>query len=492
MKDHDQSTECACACCVLLLPASQELSSSGWRRLALEAWLTWQRERHVDAEMVLKRVLRRARLDNNAMRKHIAFAFFQYVVFDWQLQYLCEQVVGSSVYFWCTRTTAALIEALTSRPDALHAQCRTMQQVGELDLVLRSVLAISLYDFVHTLERNESYDDDSESSEFSAWAQVKKQFKVRLPSVQSERIAIVYSLPDWLVAQWIKQYGVETTRQLGKCCNEAGPFVLRVNSLVAATREEMQSRFASAGYTSVACALSRWALYFPEKPQTGAWGLPGWSDGAFEVQDQGSQCVADACEAQPGHHVLDICCGTGGKALALAAAVGKYGKVSCWDIDQRKLPHLVSNARRARAIDIVQVLSESELDRLEAVDCVLVDAPCSASGTLRRHPSHRWNRLLEHDARERLPEIQRSIVLRAAPYVKRGGRLVYATCSLLAWENEDVADSLDESLGALGFSRAPVCSRKQDRNSYQKSWTLLPSEHDAAVDGFFIAAWSRS
>lgn len=190
---------------------------------------------------------------------------------------------------------------------------------------------------------------------------------------------------------------------------------------------------------SIPTAESPYGLWLPEgrPPKGGAWQLPGYREGLFELQDEGSQLVALATEALPGDTVLDYCAGRGGKTWILAHLVAPSGRVVAWDVCP-ELRLQLAGGRLSRAGEgLVEVRAPCE------ADVVLVDAPCSSSGVLRRHPSQRW--ALDLLEVTRLAKLQLQILREAAEMVREGGRLVYATCSLIEMENEGVAREFEAS-----------------------------------------------
>jgi len=240
------------------------------------------------------------------------------------------------------------------------------------------------------------------------------------------------SLPPWLCERLV-QLGGEA---LALSTTKAAPHTLRANTLkgirddvIAALRAEDVACEASAR-SSTGIRLLAPADLFRTK---------AFHAGLFEVQDEGSQLIAELCAAQAGEKVTDGCAGAGGKTLALAAAMQNKGSITALDVHGGRLTALQERARRAGAHNVRAVSLEDDpkiVKRLRGVcDLVLVDAPCSGTGVLRRNPDTSW-RLVDDDVR-RLVTLQRELLERYAPLVKPGGRLVYATCSLLPEENDD-------------------------------------------------------
>jgi 16S rRNA (cytosine967-C5)-methyltransferase len=306
------------------------------------------------------------------------------------------------------------------------------------------------------------------------------------------------SLPLWLAQRLVSQYGAASASALAAAWNSPGPVTLRVNTLRASVAAVQQS-LSAAGFAVQPCVHAPCALRLLDgRPPLGVWSLPGWADGFFEVQDEGSQLIAWATSAAPGETVLDLCAGNGGKTLALASRVKPGGgRVICFDVNARRLTHLAANAARAGCEDCITLCTdEAALSAAVAatpVDCVLVDAPCSSSGALRRTPHARWKPEWEEETKQ-MPATQRQLLAHAASMVRPGGRLVYATCSVLAAENQDVSDWFRQELGE-DFTPLPFDGDDTSwpgphgLESARHSVALLPHVHD--TDGFYIARWLK-
>jgi len=222
--------------------------------------------------------------------------------------------------------------------------------------------------------------------------------------------------------------------------------------------------------------------------------LPSFLAGRFTVQDEASQLVVELLDPQPGERVLDTCAAPGGKATAIAERVGKSGSVLALDRHPNRLDLVRRAARRlqldrleCRAFDATQDLGE--LAAQQGFDRVLVDAPCSGLGTLRRNPDARWRVRATDPAR--LADVQRALLSRASRVVVPGGALVYSTCTLLPEENEGVVESfLRESpqFALVSGSAAPAHLRELlDARGFLRCW---PHRHD--TDGFFAARFVRT
>lgn len=264
---------------------------------------------------------------------------------------------------------------------------------------------------------------------------------------------------------------------------ERAPLDIRINRLKA-DREGVRAAFPQAGdVPGVADALR-----LPEG--TTVERSPAWNDGLVEIQDVGSQMIAAACAAEPGMTVIDLCAGAGGKTLALAAAMEGRGRLIAADVNRDRLARLPARAERAGAgfVETLLLNGGREVEALAPLagqaDVVLVDAPCSGTGTWRRNPEARWRLTPERLAR--LLADQARIADFAAPLVRPGGRLVYAVCSLTRDEGPDQA--------AAFLARHPGWRVEESRLPLGRKTgpgRLLTPAHDG-TDGFFIATLLRS
>ncbi len=277
--------------------------------------------------------------------------------------------------------------------------------------------------------------------------------------------AVRLEVPDWLAPR----IGQADLRAL----LEPAPLDLRVN-LLRTTREEARAALAAEGVEASPTPLSPWGLRIEGRRQvtTGA----AFRSGLVEIQDEGSQLTAALVDARPGMRVADMCAGAGGKTLALAMTMQNRGQLVACDVSAVRLDGAVRRLRRAGVHNVERHLLEPGdkwvKRRAASFDRVLVDAPCTGTGTWRRNPDARL-RLTEADLAELLPK-QSAILDQAASLVRIGGRLVYATCSLLSGENEDqVTAFLDRH---PGFAGGEVLA-------------LSPARH--GTDGFFAAVLER-
>jgi 16S rRNA (cytosine967-C5)-methyltransferase len=308
--------------------------------------------------------------------------------------------------------------------------------------------------------------------------------------------------PDWLEPHFQRAFGATKTEELAALSHRA-PVDLRVNLLktdVARALKALEPLGVSPA-AIMACAIRAPAPAAAERaaPVESA---PEFEKGWFEVQDLGSQIAAAAAGEIKGRQVLDFCAGGGGKTLALAAAMGKSGQLYAYDADARRLGDTVRRSQRA-GVRNLQVKSPMRADALKELagrmDVVFVDAPCTGSGTWRRHPDAKWR--LRPAQLERRQEEQDQVLAAAARYVKPGGRLVYVTCSLLMEENEDriaafLAEHADfaltsamERIAASGQTTPEGLALLAGRQDAEGRLRLTPLT--AGTDGFFVAVVER-
>jgi len=282
-----------------------------------------------------------------------------------------------------------------------------------------------------------------------------------------EALAIRHSLPDSLARRLVAQRGVDEARRLLEASDQRAPITVRANRLKT-NRDALAKRLAEEGFASEPCATVDALHVTTRGPLTTQ---RSYRDGWFEVQDEGSQQLAAL--VQPQGEVIDLCAGAGGKSLAIAA----HGvQVTAADVRPKALAELSRRARRAGAtIDTITIRDARLPGRLRRrrVDRVLVDAPCTGTGVLRRHPEHRWQ--FDDDVLHERTELQRRILDRAAPLVAPGGLLIYGTCSLLAEENDQIVASF--------LSGHPDFEATDD--------VLRTAPHPQGTDGFYGIALRR-
>lgn len=308
-------------------------------------------------------------------------------------------------------------------------------------------------------------------------------------------LAVECDLPDWVTERLLPQFGEEELRRLAQALQQPAPLDLRIN-LLKTDREQAQARLRADHIDTEATPYSPTGLRAQGKPALQR--LPLFSAGEVEVQDEGSQLLVQLLAPRRGEMVADFCAGAGGKTLAIAAAMRSSGRLYAFDVAEKRLAKLKTRLARSGAsnVDVRHIASERDpkLGRLaQKFDRVLVDAPCSGLGTLRRNPDLKWRQ--QESAIAELRAKQASILQAAAKLVKKDGRLVYATCSLLPEENEAiVADFLAAN---PQFKLLPAGEILRAQHIELPHWgppdgmlRLLPHIH--RTDGFFAAVIQRA
>jgi len=308
-------------------------------------------------------------------------------------------------------------------------------------------------------------------------------------------LPVRYEIPAWLEAEFRSVFGSRLEAELAALMGEAATD-LRTNTLKA-TREEAIAALAKEGVAGRPTPLSPLGIRVAGRPPLAS--LQCFKAGLIEVQDEGSQLIALLTEAKPGQRVVDFCAGAGGKTLALAASMKNKGKLVASDVLKGRIERASTRLTRAGVHNVERLGLSSERDawvkrHAGTFDRVLVDAPCSGSGTWRRNPDAKW-RLKPSDIDE-LIELQRRILESAARLVKPGGRLVYATCSLLPRENGAQADwflSQNEEFSALPVAEiwpSAIGGQAPESSSGPGPYlSLTPASH--GTDGFFVAILQR-
>lgn len=329
------------------------------------------------------------------------------------------------------------------------------------------------------------------------------------PLTEAERVALkntyplgeedlLADVPDWIVPLLRPVFGDRLAEEAA-AFSERAPVDIRVNTLKA-TRDKVMAELAR--LVPIVTEYSPLGIRFAAPEGAGRTpnveAEPAHGKGWFEVQDQGSQIAALLVDARPGHEALDLCAGAGGKTLALAAAMKGEGRIIAHDSDKTRLRPIFERLARSGAKN-VEVLAASDTEALAGMvgrfDRVVIDAPCTGSGTWRRRPDAKW-RLKPRNIEQRQKE-QREVLAQAAPLVKPGGRLVYVTCSLLPVENsEQIAAFLAANPGytliPYGEVWRDVFPGAPPPSADGRTDTLLLTPARHGTDGFFIAILARN
>ena len=311
-------------------------------------------------------------------------------------------------------------------------------------------------------------------------------------AMRSEELspAVRLDLPDWLYAEFMAQYAADEIEMLVAALNQPAPLDLRVNPL-RRERQDVLGQLLADGLAGVPCPYSPLGIRLLGKPALAQ--HPLFVDGSVEVQDEGSQILGFLLQPKRGEMVADFCAGAGGKTLLLGALMRSQGRLYAFDVAERRLARLKPRLARSGLSNVHPVRIESERDvkirRLAGkLDRVLVDAPCSGLGTLRRNPDLKWRQTPASVSE--LCAKQAAILAAAASLLKPGGRLVYATCSLLETENETVVESfLAQHPEFVSCSAQAILARQGIEIETGERLRMLPHRH--ATDAFYAAAMER-
>ncbi len=302
---------------------------------------------------------------------------------------------------------------------------------------------------------------------------------LKLPENPVERLGISHSFPDWIIEAWLEQLGFEETERLCAWMNQTPTIDLRVN-ILRSSLEEVESAFKSAG------VLVRPIPYLPQGlrliSSTGPiQNLPGFREGWWTVQDSSAQLVSHLLDPKPGNVVIDVCAAPGGKTTHIAELMGDKGKIWACDKTASRLRKLKENAQRLHleCIEICTGDSRNLTQFNNIADCVLLDAPCSGLGTMHRHADARWRQT--PSSVQELSQLQKELISHTANFIKAGGVLVYATCTLHPMENEEVISEFlavnpHWQIESPGSDLVDIASPE-----WLKVWP-----HQRDMDGFFM------
>ncbi len=395
------------------------------------------------------------------------------------------------------RSLDHLIQHFAARPltkidnDVLHILRLSLYQLLHLDRVPASAVVDDAVDLTRQVRKT------SASGFVNAVLRTTLRQRSRLPvpprpDKDADRdamlayLGITHSHPEWLVARWLDRFGFAATERWVRFNNEPPPLTLRANTLQG-NREALAATLSDA---QISTEPTRHAPHGLVVTDGNPLREPS-SEGAFFVQDEASQLVTLAVDAQPGERILDLCASPGGKTTAMAGDMRDTGLLVACDVRARRIALLRDTVRASGAsrVRVVRVANEGALPFATFFDRVLVDAPCSGLGTIRRDPDIRWRR---HEAGlAQFAGTQVTLLDRAAAVVRPGGRLVYATCSSEPEENEGVVDAFLDS--HPGFERIDL--RVQGPAHLQPlldpdgMLRTLPFEH--GLEAFFAAALVR-
>lgn len=363
---------------------------------------------------------------------------------------------------------------------------------GKLQPVVEEILRLAVYQIamMDKIPDSAAVNEAVEQTKRHANVQAARLVNAVLRSIlrteklpEPQDLATKYSHPKALTELLHSQYG-EKTEALLQSHNEAPQTVLQVNPL-RATQEQVSAALQEAG---AQCQAHPWLDHCLTVSATGSLEqLQAFRDGLFYVQDAAARLAVDAAGLQPGMRVLDCCAAPGGKSFAAAMAMKNEGTLISCDIHAHKL-NLIQKGAERLGISILtthlQDASKPVEEWVESMDAVIADVPCSGLGVIRKKPDIRYKELSQT---ERLPELQSAILDNQARYVKKGGVLLFSTCTILKRENESVAEHFLQTHD--DFILEPVEYPTNSNIPTAAMTTLLPCEH--GTDGFFICKFRR-
>jgi 16S rRNA (cytosine967-C5)-methyltransferase len=312
--------------------------------------------------------------------------------------------------------------------------------------------------------------------------------KIAYPDKKKDIIAylsVKYSHPDWMVKSWLERYGESFTQELLKINNEPAPLTVRVNTLKT-NKEELENTLRKEGFEIESAKYIENALTINNPSSLTK--MRAFVDGLFQVQDESSMLVGRILDPKPGEFVVDVCSAPGGKSTHIAELMENKGQVIARDIHEHKIK-LINDAANRLGIEIIKAeifdASEQDENLRGKADRVLVDAPCTGLGIIRRKPDIKWTRSL-NDLNQ-IPELQEKILNASSQYVKPGGVLVYSTCTIEPRENEELVRKfidmnkdyvLEDISGQLPGSLV--------KDSAKDGYIQFYTNRDG-IDGFFIS-----
>lgn len=431
----------------IAIPVSRILSQL---KFASKAWREWSRDRSLPADRLLANVfLENRKVLGSRDRKFISGcvheALRNFTYYDYWIQKFAQSDVRDPVKY------AKFICLMGAASD------------GSVDAPLFTSVWNEIKDQAQLDNPAQLFDVIREKKTIQAEADVSR----------SGWLALRYSFPVWLVERWIKAWGDAECEALLKATHDRPPLVIRVNTLKI-TRDGLIKSL-PAEFAAEALPKTSTAISFPQ--HVSLKGTEAFLGGDFEVQSEASQRVIEIANPQPGEKVWDVCAGSGGKTLHLAAMMKNQGVIYATDLRSLALKELKVRADRAGAKNIkvadVQRFYKRETD--EKFDKIFVDAPCSGTGTLGRAPDLKW-RLSEGSFKEHA-KTQLEILEMTLPYLKEGGKIFYMTCSIDTEENEQVAQTF--------LTRHPGLAR--DAATGENGYRVWP--HRENTDGFFMAGF---
>ncbi len=303
-------------------------------------------------------------------------------------------------------------------------------------------------------------------------------------------LGLKYSFPEWLIERWHQQYTNKELRTLCETLNQPAPLTVRINPNLT-TPEELVGVLAEEGVSARRCRYAEFGLTI-KKTRTALTSLNSYQEGLFTIQGESSMLIPLLLQVEKGSTVMDFCAGRGGKTSHLAELAGENGRIIAFESDKENLENNQANGKRLKLDNIEAYsvdLTKADKNWHARADYILVDAPCSGLGSLRRYADARWHK--NHSLIERMAELQVRILATAASCLKPGGRLLYSVCTNTCEENELVVTSFLKanprfSVDQLSDSLPPRCQKMVREKIYFRT---LP--HRDKLDGFFAVRLTK-
>lgn len=368
----------------------------------------------------------------------------------------------------------------------------------QLDLKSRNILRLGAYQLLH-LDRVPPHAAIYETVELAKPKRKHAQFinavlrsvqrnanRLEFSSLQADplqHISISLSYPQWLVKRWLIHYDAEWTLAFCRASNQIAPLSIRLNSLKT-NREELIESLTADSVTVKESQISPDGLILADSPSLQS--LQAYRNGWFYVQDESAMLVAHLLNPQPEKKVVDLCAAPGGKTSHIAQLMGNTGQIVAVDVSQDRVRRIEENCQRLGITNILPQVANSVNDSLEFVkyaDFVLIDAPCSGFGTLRRHPDIRWNKSPEQI--NELAQLQLNLLQNAVRHVKPGGVLVYSTCSTEPEENEMVVRRFLKNRPNIVIENAGEFLPAMPPHAITSEGFLQTFPHEHGTDGAF-------
>jgi len=304
-----------------------------------------------------------------------------------------------------------------------------------------------------------------------------------------KRVALKTSHPLWMVKRWAQRFGFDKTERLCHTNNSPAPFTLRVNTLKT-NRDNLIEQFTIAGIQSQKGMLAKESIII-NNFNGATKDLPFFNEGFFQVQDEASQLVSVISEPKENEKILDMCAGLGGKTTHIAQLTHDKAEIDATDTSKKRLEKLLENTKRLgiKSIKTInfQTFNGLKENRRDYYDCIIIDAPCSGLGTIRRHPDIKWNR--DEKIIKSLSEIQFDLLNNAVNMVKQEGRIVYSVCS---FEPEETTDVIKKFLDKNPeWHIKPIKTGKISYDIQDNNGLLTLITEKNRHDGFFVAALER-